>query len=161
MSVLEELMHRATITEVVAGLAHSQDDQDWPALRALFADAVELDLSAHYYGDPPRTVAADNLVELARRTRAGFDATHHTATDLVVRVNGDEAECRAHVVAYHHLVTEPGVTDYCTMRGLWRLRLRRSGERWLIQHWAVVRTAPWEGSPDVYQLAAARTESAS
>ena len=161
MTAPQELVDRATIADVVANLAHSQDDRDWPALRRLLADEVRLDLSTHYYGNPRRTVPADELVELARRTREGFDSTHHTATDLVVRLSGDEAECRAHVVAYHHLATEPGVTDFCTMRGLWRLRLHRSGEQWLIQSWAVVRTAPWEGSPDVYALAAARTESPS
>ncbi|MEU4192437.1 nuclear transport factor 2 family protein [Kribbella sp. NPDC026611] len=154
MSALQGLMDRAAIAEVVAGLAHTQDDQDWTALRQLFADVVRLDLSTHYYGNPPMQVPAAELVELARRTREGFDATHHSATDLLIQVSGDEAECRAHVVAYHHISAEPGAPDYCTMRGFWRLLLRRSGERWLIHHWTVARTAPWEGSPEIYDHAA-------
>jgi hypothetical protein len=157
MSALQELVDRAAVADVVAGLAHAQDDRDWTALRQLFADEVGLDLSTHYYGRPPTTLPAAELVELARRTLEGFDCTHHAATGLVIQLSGDEAECRAHMVAYHHVPADPGVTDHCTMRGLWRLGLRRSGERWLIHHWAVVRTAPWEGSPDAYELAAART----
>ncbi|MDQ0774531.1 hypothetical protein QF026_002997 [Streptomyces aurantiacus] len=157
MSALDDLVDRAAVADVVAGLAHAQDDRDWTALRQLFADEVRLDLSTHYYGRPPTTVPAAELVELARRTLEGFDCTHHAATDLVVRLSGDEAECRAHMVAYHHVPADPGVVDHCTMRGLWRLGLRRSGGRWLIHRWAVVRTAPWEGSPSVYELAAART----
>ncbi|GAA2629090.1 nuclear transport factor 2 family protein [Streptomyces vastus] len=157
MSALQDLVDRAAVADVVAGLAHAQDDRDWTALRRLFADAVHLDLSAHYHGSPPTTVPAAELVELARTTLEGFDSTHHAATGLVIQLSGDEAECRAHMVAYHHVPADPGVTDHCTMRGLWRLRLRRSGERWLIHHWAVVRTAPWEGSVGVYELAAART----
>lgn len=156
MSHLEELADRVAIAEVVAGLAHAQDDKDWVALRGLFADDVLLDLSTHHFGRPPATVRADDLVDLARGTLAGFDCTHHAASNLVVRLSGDEARCRTHMVAYHHVPAEPGVVDHCTMRGYWRLGLRRLGGRWLITDWAVVRSGPWEGSPDVYALAAAR-----
>ncbi|MDS0134604.1 MULTISPECIES: nuclear transport factor 2 family protein [unclassified Amycolatopsis] len=156
MSALQDLLDRAAIADVVAGLAHAQDDRDWAILRRLFADEVTLDLSTHYHGRPPTTVTADALVELARATLEGFDSTHHTATDLVVQSSGDDATCRAHVVAYHHVPAEPGVVDHCTMRGRWELELRKLGGRWLIHHWTVLRTAPWDGSPDVYALAAAR-----
>ena len=156
MSVLEELADRASVADVVAGLAHAQDDRDWDALRRLLADEVVLDLSTHHFGTPPSTVAAADLVALASRTLDGFDSTHHAATNLVVRLRDDEAECRATVTAYHHVPADPGVVDHCTMRGYWRLGLRKVGGRWLITHWAVQRTCPWEGSPDVYALAAAR-----
>ncbi|MET8005297.1 nuclear transport factor 2 family protein [Nonomuraea glycinis] len=156
MSALKDLVDRAAVAEVVAGLAHAQDDRDWPALRRLLADEVLLDLSTHHFGRPPATVPAADLVELARTTLEGFDCTHHAAANLVVRLSGDEAECRTHMVAYHHVPAEPGVVDHCTMRGYWELKLRRLDGRWLIAHWAVIRTAPWEGSPDVYALAAAR-----
>ncbi|MEU0795932.1 nuclear transport factor 2 family protein [Amycolatopsis sp. NPDC005961] len=159
MSALQDLRDRAAIADVVAGLAHAQDDRDWLALRRLFAEEVTLDLSTHYHGRPPTTVSAADLVELARATLEGFDCTHHAATDLVVRRSGDsggEVTCRAHMVAYHHVPADPGVVDHCTMRGYWELKLRKLDGQWLIGHWAVVRTAPWEGSPDVYALAAAR-----
>jgi hypothetical protein len=156
MSALEDLVDRAAIADVVAGLAHAQDDRDWAALRELFTDAVILDLSTHYFGRPPTTVAAADLVELARATLEGFDCTHHAASNPLVRLSGDEAECRAHMVAYHHVPARPGVVDHCTMRGYWQLKLRKLGGRWLIHHWVVRRTAPWEGSPDVYELATAR-----
>ncbi|OLF14788.1 nuclear transport factor 2 family protein [Actinophytocola xanthii] len=160
MSALQELVDRTAVADVVAGLAHAQDDRDWAGLRRLFADEVLLDLSTHHFGRPPTTVPAGDLVELARGTLTGFDCTHHAASNLAVRLSGDEAECRTHMIAYHHVPADPGVVDHCTMRGYWQLRLRKLGGRWLITHWAVVRTAPWEGSPDVYALAAALTTTA-
>jgi hypothetical protein len=54
------------------------------------------------------------------------------------------------------IVPERGVVDHCTLRGYWQLGLREIHGRWLITHWAVRRTCPWEGSPDVCTLAAAR-----
>jgi hypothetical protein len=156
VSVVEELADRVAVADVVAGLAHAQDDRDWTALRRLFADEVLLDLSTHYFGRPPTTVPAADLVELARGTLEGFDCTHHAASNVVTRLSGDEAECRTHMVAYHHVPADRGVVDYCTMRGYWQLKLRKVDGRWLITHWAVKRTGPWEGSPDAYALAAAR-----
>jgi hypothetical protein len=156
VSTLEDLVDRAAAADVVAGLAHAQDDRDWTALRRLFADEVLLDLSTHHFGRPPTTTAATDLVELARGTLDGFDCTHHATSNLVVRLSGDEAECRTHVVAYHHVPADPGVVDHCTMRGYWQLKLRKLDGRWLITHWAVLRSGPWEGSPEAYALAAAR-----
>ena len=86
-----------------------------------------LDLSTHYFGRPPTTVAAADLVELARATLDGFDCTHHAASNLVVELAGDEAVCRTHMVAYHHVPAEPGVVDHATMRGYWQLELRKLG----------------------------------
>jgi SnoaL-like protein len=156
MTTLRQLADRAAIVDVVAGLAHAQDDRNWTAMRRLFADEVTVDLSKHYYGRPPTTMAVTDLVALARTGLTGFDCTHHAASNLVVNLSGDQADCRAHMVAYHHVPAEPGVVDYCTMRGYWELELRRSNRHWAIHHWAVVRTAPWEGRSDVYELAAAR-----
>jgi hypothetical protein len=156
VSVLEGLVDRAAIADVVSGLAHAQDDRNWAALRDLFADEVTLDLSKHYYGRPATTMDVTDVVELARAGLTGFDCTHHAASNVVTAFSGDEAECRTHVVAYHHVPADPGVVDYCTMRGYWELKLRRLRQRWVIHHWSVVRTAPWEGCPDVYELAAAR-----
>ncbi|MEV6715193.1 hypothetical protein AB0M48_24520 [Lentzea sp. NPDC051208] len=89
-------------------------------------------------GQVPRSVpsACDQgptikLVELARGTLEGFDSTHHAASGPLVRLSGGEAECRVHVIAYHHVPAAPGVVDFCTI-------------------------CPWEGSPDVYALAAER-----
>jgi len=92
---------------------------------------------------------------MARATLEGFDCTQHFTANIETRVDGSRARCRVHTIAYHQLATEPGVTDFCTMRGYWHLRLRKTGGRWLIEQWAIERAAPWEGDPAVYQLAAA------
>jgi hypothetical protein len=155
-TALDSLMDRAAITDVVAGLATAQDDRDWGALRTLLADEVTVDLSKHHFGRPPTTMTAGDLVDLARVSLTGFDCTHHASSNITVTLSGEQARCRAHMVAYHHVPADPGVVDYCTMRGHWELGLRKAGQRWVIGHWSVVRTAPWEGCPDVYDLAAAR-----
>jgi len=149
-------MSRATpldwlgIVDVVAGLAHAQDDKDWTRFRQLFADPVTLDQSAQS-GAPPVTMTADELTDKARLVLDGFPSTHHASSNPLIEVDGDVATCRTHMVAYHHFPTA-GV-DFCTMRGYWELELTRTGDGWTIRRWAVVRTAPWEGDPDLYRLA--------
>jgi hypothetical protein len=144
------LLDHLEITDLVASLAHAQDDKDWARFRELFADQVTLDLSGRS-GEPAEDLSADDLTELARTALSGFACTHHASSDLLIEVDGDTATCRAHVVAYHHVPVD-GI-DFCTMRGHWDLRLSKVNGRWVIHHWAVVRTAPWEGDPDLYRIA--------
>lgn len=149
-------MSRATpadwqgVLAVVAGLAHAQDDKDWARFRQLFADEVTLDQSAQS-GETPAPMTAEELTAKARLVLEGFACTHHASSNPVVVVDGDAATCRTHMVAYHHLPAD-GV-DFCTMRGYWDLHLVRAGDTWVIRRWAVIRTAPWEGDPDLYRLA--------
>jgi hypothetical protein len=150
MSAVED---RLALMDVIARLAHAQDDLDWSALRGLFADRVHLDLSGQS-GAAPVDLTAEELVDKARSVLEGFASLHHATSLPLIEVDGDQATCRTHVVAYHHVPTE-GV-DHCTMRGRWELGLSRDHDRWLVHRWAVVRTAPWEGSPDVYRIAADR-----
>ncbi len=149
---MTDVASRLEIADVVARLAHGQDEQDWRAFRELFDDRVLLDLSSQF-GAAPVELAADELVAKARSVREGFACTQHLSSNVLVELDADRARCRAHIVAYHHLPTT-GV-DFCTMRGRWELGLRRRSGRWLVDRWAVVRTGPWEGDPGLYDVAAA------
>lgn len=150
---------RLDIADVVTHIAHAQDDKDWPLLRSLFTGNVLLDLSRHS-GAAPVDLTADGLVAAARATLDGFGCTHHVTANPSTTVDGDRATCRTHVIAYHDLETSPGVVERCTMRGYWELALRRVSGTWLVCRWAIVRTAPWEGSPEIYDRArSARSES--
>lgn len=146
-------MHIAT---VVAELAHAQDSRDWEKMRNLFAETVHLDFSTVFGGQPLDT-SANEVSEMARSALEGFAATHHATSNLLIECHGDTALCRAHVVSYHHLPTDPGIADFCTMRGYWELELRRIESRWRIRRWTIARTTPWEGYPGLYGLASARS----
>jgi hypothetical protein len=152
------LHDRAEIADLVARLAHAQDDKDWDGFATLFADRVRLDLSGQS-GEPAEVLTAEQMTAKARAVVDGFACTHHAASDLLIAVSGDTATCRAHMVAYHQVPTT-GV-DHAVMRGRWELGLVRGPGGWTIDRWAIVRTAPWEGDPDVYRIAAAnrRTDS--
>ena len=139
------------IAGVVAALAHAQDDKDWVRFRELFADRVTLDRSGQS-GAPAEDLTADELTAKARTVLEGFASTHHASSNLLVDATSTGVTCRAHMVAYHHLPA-PGV-DFCVMRGYWRLEMIRAPQQpWLIRRWAVMRTAPWEGNPDLYRIA--------
>lgn len=144
------LLDHIRISDVVANLAHAQDDKDWERFRGLFADRMILDLTARS-GDPVEELTADEMTAKARAIIDGFACTHHASSNLLIEVSGATARCRAHMVAYHHVPT-PGV-DYLTMRGYWNLDLVSTNEKWVIRRWTIVRTSPWEGNPDLYRIA--------
>jgi hypothetical protein len=145
---------RAEIADRVAGLAHAQDDKDWTGFAELFADHVTLDISRRS-GEPAELLTAGEMTAKARTVLDGFACTHHATSNLLIEASGDTATGRAHVVAYHQVPTD-GV-DFCVMRGYWEIGLVRVRGRWAINRWTIVRTAPWEGDPDVYRIAAGRS----
>ena len=146
---------REKITDAINTLAYACDDREWEQFGRLFTDRLHYDSSRHS-GNPAADFTIAEFTAVARGVLDGFDSTHHALSNLLITVAGDEAQCRAYVVAYHHVTTEPGVVDYCIMRGHCRFGLRRIRNEWLINTWEVVRTAPLEGSPDVYRIAAAK-----
>jgi hypothetical protein len=77
------------IANVVAGLAHAQDDKDWARLRRLFADPATLDLSARS-GEPAATMTAEALTATARRVLEGFACTHHASSNPLVEIDGED-----------------------------------------------------------------------
>lgn len=156
MNGIELLRARLDVAEVVARVANAQDDRDWTAFRALFADRVHVDLSRHL-GGPPVDLTADELTTGSRAALGGFTSTQHALNNVVVDLAGDIARCRAGVTAHHHLATESG-PEYVLMQGRWELALRRTAGRWLVETMVVVRTAPLEGRPDLYGLAVLEAE---
>lgn len=153
MTDLQYLTDRAEIADAVSALAHAQDDRNWTALRQVFTEKVQFDLSRHL-DLPAADLTADELVDMTRAALSGFTSTQHANSNVLITVTGDSARCRANITAYHHLATEPGVADFCTMRGRWDLALQRVDGRWLVCGVTVVRTSPFEGYAGLYRLAA-------
>ncbi len=156
---MQALVDRATLTDLAYKLAYAEDDRDYESFRALYADKVYVDLSAHIGGEPAE-VTADQLTERARQVLGSFTYTQHSVANVLVAIDGDRAVVRANVSAYHHLPMDPGVDDYCLVRNRWTLGFVRSEERWLIDRVVVVRDGPVQGHADLYQIAAARVAAA-
>ena len=148
---IDSPVDRLAIAEVVARLAAAQDAGDWAGLRAVVGERIHLDLSGHL-GVPAVELSAEEFVGNARRVADGFTVTHHSTSNLIVLGLGDDqASCRAHIVAYHHLIGASDPDDaVCVMRGIWELNLRKSGADWLIERFTVTRTAPLEGNADLF-----------
>jgi hypothetical protein len=154
MTTLQLLLDRADIEDVVARLAHTQDDKDFAGFGALFAEQVRLQISPQD-GAAPRVLSADDMAELGRSVLGGFTSTQHLTSNVLCDIDGDTARCRTSVQAYHHVPTEPGVADYCIQRNRWELELRRAADGWRITAWSMVPNGPTEGYAGVYRVAAA------
>lgn len=107
-------------------------------------------------GDPAADLTRDELSGLARTVLSGFTATQHRACNILTAVDGDIAQCRAMVDAWHTVPTDPGVAPFYTARNNWLPGLERVDGKWLITRWAIVKAAPSDGYQGVYQVAQAR-----
>jgi len=152
---LRRLLDRRRIVDVTVRMASANDAQDWPTLRACFADEIDVDYTSLAGGEPGR-VAADDLVARWRTLRRGFGATHHQETNHLVDLGGDEADCTAAFLATHFLPNDHGAPLW-TLGGTYRYRLRRDGEggAWRIHALTMTATLA-DGNQILPTLAAAR-----
>jgi hypothetical protein len=87
----------------VAAFFHHVDRQDWAAVRAGLADAVDTDYTSLFGGVPER-VDAGTLVSRWRGLLPGFDVTQHLLGPVaVIGTDGDTVTAECNVRAYHRL----------------------------------------------------------
>ncbi len=82
---------REAVREVVSRFFLAFDAADWSSLRACLVDQITVDY-ADLRGEPPRSLPADEYVAARKEGLAGLQ-TLHAATNHVVTVDGDRAEC--------------------------------------------------------------------
>jgi len=135
------------IVDTINRLGRAIDDQDWPGANAVFADQIATDYTS-LWGGEPETVAVTTLVDQWRELVSGaWDATQHVITNILADIDGDTATAVANVIAAHHLAKPTGPPVW-TVRGTYRLRLTRAGERWIIDA-LTLRVAWTDGDPGV------------
>lgn len=129
---LRGVLDREAIRAVRARFAHALDTRDWERFAALFADEVDLDLSA--LGIPAGPTARGEAVALfqhAFRRPASENPTQQLYGSILVEVDGNTATCTSYLVGYHRL---PGCEggDEVTLRVRYDDRLIRAVDGWRI-----------------------------
>lgn len=149
---LQFLVDRAEISDLVNRYATGLDTHDWPLLRSIFTDEIDVDMSSIHMR--PTHVTADDWVESARILFAGFDATQHLSANHVHDIRGDIATCTSYMRAEHFVINNEG-ENYYTMGGYYVDELVRTANGWKIC--SVNLNVTWNrGNRNVLNLAARR-----
>jgi SnoaL-like domain len=149
---LQLLVDCAEISDVVHRYATGLDTHNWPLLRSIFTDEIDVDMSS--IGMRPGRQKADDWVENARVLFAGFDATQHLSANHVHDIRGDEATCTSYMRAEHFVLNSEG-ENYYTMGGYYVDELVRSADGWKIR--SVTLNVTWNrGNRHVLRLATQR-----
>jgi hypothetical protein len=136
------LEDKYNVCETVYRFAHGVDTRDWNLYRSIFTDEVAVDYSS-YAGFSPATVSRDEWIEGVRPTFNGLDATQHSMSNPVVKLEDDVAHCRMYLWA-HHVFDAQDPLSWFTLGGYYDDRLVRSNDGpagWLID--SVKLTVTW------------------
>ena len=98
--------NREELVELMARYASIADTRDFDELpKTVFTERVAVDFES-VNGAPPIEVERDAFMKQLRTFFADWQATHHSITNHLVRVDGDTAIIRAHLHAQHWLPRE-------------------------------------------------------
>ncbi len=134
-ATLQDLIDRSAVADTILAYAAGIDRRDWALYRSIFADLVEFDFSS--WSGLKATMPADDWVAQVRDTLACFDATQHSLTNIIVRLDADIATTDVTVVARHSFGGELQL-----LGGFYVHRLVRQGALWKIVACRLVIT--WE-----------------
>jgi len=141
---LATLLDERAITAVLHDYARALDTRDWPLLASLFTSDAVVDYSGE--GGPicrgGAAVVADCQADFA-----GLDATHHLIGNIAIALDGDEAQARCDLHAWHYRSAAPD-GNALLLAGGYEDRLVRTGAQWRIAH-RVLRVAFQTGGPEV------------
>lgn len=138
------------ITRLRYEYAFGIDTRDYPLLRSVFVDEIEMDFSS-YNSSPGGPIAADDWVARCSVLFDGLDATQHSMTNPLVDVadGGQSATCRMAMQAAHFL---DGVEF--TIGGWYLDRLVRRADEWKIE--AVTLNVTWRRGEESIMARAAQ-----
>lgn len=134
---------REAIREVVSQFFLAFDAADWAGLRACLSDQITVDY-ADLRGEPPRSLPADEYVAARKEGLAGLQ-TLHAATNHVVAVDGDQADCACSALIQRSAAD--GATFDTAAR--YDFQLRRGSDGWRID--GIRQSVLWNrGDPRVH-----------
>lgn len=122
----------AKIIRLLNTFGVSIDMRDWQTYEGIFADKVDFDYSA--IDGPTGQLTPKEILAGAQADLEVFRATQHAITNHVIRVEGDEANCSAHVRAMHFQPNPQGEA-LLEMGGHYTVKLVRAGDDWKIKAW--------------------------
>lgn len=127
------LNDRLALQDVMLRYAAAVDDRDYEAYRALFTDDVEV------VGMGSETITGlDNWYEWWREALSRYGNTQHMLGPILVNIDGDRAETRSDVQAWHALKDQPEKT--VTLWATYKTNMVRVDNGWKIdRHELVVR----------------------
>jgi SnoaL-like domain len=88
------------IANAIASLGVLVDHREWAALKELFTEAVDVDYTS-LFGGEPEVIHRDQLIGTWEAFLPQFSATEHVIGVPAISVSGNAARARAPVVAWH------------------------------------------------------------
>jgi 3-phenylpropionate/cinnamic acid dioxygenase small subunit len=126
--VLQELLDRAEISDLLARYSTALDSRTWELLGEVFLPDAACDYGA--LGSPQGLA---EITALIRGTIADLDATQHLVGNVVVQVHADEATADCYLISQHIRRDTPG-GDHYFLGGRYSDRLLRTPSGWRIAH---------------------------
>lgn len=138
--LVDRLVHRASIEDVLVEYARAVDARDWPALAACFTDDCVVDYAVSGHAEGP-----EQVVSRCRAAVEPLDVTQHYVTNVRSTVDGDTATSVCSLAAQHlrgdasYLFGGVYTDDWRRTTAGWRITRRRLERRWTSGDPSVVR----------------------
>ena len=127
MAASELALDKIAIRETIEDYLNFLDAKDWDGIASCFSD----DAQSRYDFESTVLKGGRGVAEWVRARVGNYGATDHALSNLHIVVDGDLATCESRLTA-SLLYDEGYERRVCVRAILYRDKLRRVGDRWLI-----------------------------
>lgn len=143
--LLDELLDRQAITDLVHTYARAADRHDHELMRSLYhPDAI--DEHGHFFTGP-----AMDFIDRLPEIQKDMLTLHHNITSVILRLDGDRAEGEVYLLAMHQAQTPGGVIDVL-IGGRYFDRYEKRAGAWKFAHRAVVADWAYVAEPSAIRM---------
>jgi 3-phenylpropionate/cinnamic acid dioxygenase small subunit len=128
MSDIDALLAKQQITEICYRYGINLDNREWSKLRECFTEDAVAD-----YLDMPSCQGYQAIEDTCREALSPLTGSQHLISNVVVTLDGDEADSVCYLQAQHVKSGTPG-GDTFIIAGRYLDRLVRAPEGWRIKH---------------------------
>lgn len=128
--LIRQILDRQTVGDTVTRLFIETDRKNWPAVEAIFTDAVKFAM----HGTRTPIEATLSGAEIAAMWHQGLEhvpTLHHQMGNLLIELHGDHAHAFCYATATHYQPEDS--KPLTTFAGTYDFTLARTGDRWQIE----------------------------
>ena len=126
-SQANDVADRLEVADTITRLFVNTDERNWDGVSECFSQRVLFDMSS-FSGAKAARVAPKKIVDQWESGLGGLAAVHHQVGNLLVKVEGSQADAFCYATATHYLPNRSGDGDTRTFVGTYDLHLARGGD---------------------------------
>lgn len=144
--MIEQLVDRAEVSELIHIYPRAVDARDWPLLVSIFTDEFEVWMGPEGAPEALQKTPVVAVPATCEALMSHYPVTQHFLSEYSIEIDGDRGRCLCYMQARHHQQPQDGVEPpVWTIGGYYTFYVTRTSDGWRVYRYTLHIT--WSENP--------------